>query len=344
MQITDIAKIAGVGVGTVSRVINNHPDVSEKTRAKVKKVIKEHNYVPNNSARLLKMNNTKNICVFVRGIYNPFFSEIIDYIRKEISKAGYFMILQQEDYKNEIDEIRSMVAIAKENKLKGMISLGAQLYDIENELFKDIDIPIVFTSANRLNGKNAEKFSTISIENTYSAYMGVEHLIGKGHKKIAILLGNENDKGIGNARFEGYLKALSDNDIKLNDEYVIYGEFNYKDAYDSTSKLLKKDKNITAIFAISDIMAVGAAKAITDNNLKIGEDIALLGFDGMEVTKYYSPSISTIEQPKKLLAKESINLLLDLINGKSQNKHIVIDTNLIERESSIKEFEHNKDI
>lgn len=344
MQITDIAKIAGVGVGTVSRVINNHPDVSEKTRAKVKKVIKEHNYVPNNSARLLKMNNTKNICVFVRGIYNPFFSEIIDYIRKEISKAGYFMILQQEDYKNEIDEIRSMVAIAKENKVKGMISLGAQLYDIENELFKDIDIPIVFTSANRLNGKNAEKFSTISIENTYSAYMGVEHLIGKGHKKIAILLGNENDKGIGNARFEGYLKALSDNDIKLNDEYVIYGEFNYKDAYDSTSKLLKKDKNITAIFAISDIMAVGAAKAITDNNLKIGEDIALLGFDGMEVTKYYSPSISTIEQPKELLAKESINLLLDLINGKSQNKHIVIDTNLIERESSIKEFEHNKDI
>lgn len=344
MQITDIAKIAGVGVGTVSRVINNHPDVSEKTRAKVKKVIKEHNYVPNNSARLLKMNNTKNICVFVRGIYNPFFSEIIDYIRKEISKAGYFMILQQEDYKNEIDEIRSMVAIAKENKLKGMISLGAQLYDIENELFKDIDIPIVFTSANRLNGKNAEKFSTISIENTYSAYMGVEHLISKGHKKIAILLGNENDKGIGNARFEGYLKALSDNDIKLNDEYVIYGEFNYKDAYDSTSKLLKKDKNITAIFAISDIMAVGAAKAITDNNLKIGEDIALLGFDGMEVTKYYSPSISTIEQPKELLAKESINLLLDIINGKSQNKHIVIDTNLIERESSIKEFEHNKDI
>ena len=344
MQITDIAKIAGVGVGTVSRVINNHPDVSEKTRAKVKKVIKEHNYVPNNSARLLKMNNTKNICVFVRGIYNPFFSEIIDYIRKEISKAGYFMILQQEDYKNEIDEIRSMVAIAKENKLKGMISLGAQLYDIENELIKDIDIPIVFTSANRLNGKNAEKFSTISIENTYSAYMGVEHLISKGHKKIAILLGNENDKGIGNARFEGYLKALSDNDIKLNDEYVIYGEFNYKDAYDSTSKLLKKDKNITAIFAISDIMAVGAAKAITDNNLKIGEDIALLGFDGMEVTKYYSPSISTIEQPKELLAKESINLLLDLINGKSQNKHIVIDTNLIERESSIKEFEHNKDI
>lgn len=344
MQITDIAKIAGVGVGTVSRVINNHPDVSEKTRAKVKKVIKEHNYVPNNSARLLKMNNTKNICVFVRGIYNPFFSEIIDYIRKEISKAGYFMILQQEDYKNEIDEIRSMVAIAKENKLKGMISLGAQLYDIDNKLFKDIDIPIVFTSANRLNGKNAEKFSTISIENTYSAYRGIEHLISKGHKKIAILLGNENDKGIGNARFEGYLKALSDNDIKLNDEYVIYGEFNYKNAYDNTSKLLKRDKNITAIFAISDIMAVGAAKAITDNNLKIGEDIALLGFDGMEITKYYSPSISTIEQPKELLAKESINLLLDLINGKSQNKHIVIDTNLIERESSIKEFEHNNDI
>lgn len=343
MQITDIAKIAGVGVGTVSRVINNHPDVSDKTREKVNKVIKEYNYIPNNSARLLKMNNTKNICVFVRGIYNPFFSEIVDYIRKEISKAGYFMILQQEDYKSEIDEIRSMVAITKENKLKGIISLGAQLDDIGNELFKNIDVPIVFTSPNRLNGENAEKFSTIKIENDHSAYRGIEHLISKGHKKIAILLGDENDKGIGKDRFEGYLRALSDNDIKLNNEYVVYGQFNYKDAYESISKLLKKHRDITAIFAISDIMAVGAAKAITESDLNIGEDIALLGFDGMEITKYYSPSISTIEQPKEVLAKESIKLLLDLINGKSQNKHIVIDTNLIERKSSAKEFKHNKE-
>ena len=97
MHINDIAKLAGVGVGTVSRVINNHSQVSDKTREKVQKVIDDNNYIPNNSARILKMNNTKNIGVLVRGVFNPFFSEIIDTMRKDIEKAGYFMVLHQSD-------------------------------------------------------------------------------------------------------------------------------------------------------------------------------------------------------------------------------------------------------
>lgn len=338
MQIKDIAKIAGVGVGTVSRVINNCPDVSEKTRRKVSKIIEKYNYVPNNNARLLKMNDTKNICVFVRGVYNPFFSEIVNYIREEISKAGYFMILQQEEYKNGTEEIKSMLSLIKENKLKGIISLGAQLYNIDSKLFNEIKIPIVFTSADVLKDNDIDSISTIKVENRYSSYNGVKYLINKGHRNIAILLGDINDKGISIERFNGYKRALFEENFLVNKKYIKYGKYECKSAYEKTLELLEESKEVTAIFAISDLMAVGAAKAITDKGLRVGEDIALLGFDGMDMTKYYFPGISTIEQPKERLAKESINLLLDLINKKSKNKNIVIETNLLERESTIKEF------
>lgn len=338
MQIKDIAKIAGVGVGTVSRVINNCPDVSEKTRMKVSKIIEKYNYVPNNNARLLKMNDTKNICVFVRGVYNPFFSEIVNYIREEISKAGYFMILQQEEYKNGTEEIKSMLSLIKENKLKGIISLGAQLYNIDTKLFNEIKIPIVFTSADVLKDNDIDSISTIKVENRYSSYNGVKYLINKGHRNIAILLGDINDKGISTERFNGYKRALFEENFLVNKKYIKYGKYECKSAYEKTLELLEESKEVTAIFAISDLMAVGAAKAITDKGLRVGEDIALLGFDGMDMTKYYFPGISTIEQPKERLAKESINLLLDLINKKSKNRNIVIETNLLERESTIKEF------
>lgn len=338
MQIKDIAKIAGVGVGTVSRVINNCPDVSEKTRRKVSKIIEKYNYVPNNNARLLKMNDTKNICVFVRGVYNPFFSEIVNYIREEISKAGYFMILQQEEYKNGTEEIKSMLSLIKENKLKGIISLGAQLYNIDSKLFNEIKIPIVFTSAYVLKDNDIDSISTIKVENRYSSYNGVKYLINKGHRNIAILLGDINDKGISIERFNGYKRALFEENFLVNKKYIKYGKYECKSAYEKTLELLEESKEVTAIFAISDLMAVGAAKAITDKGLRVGEDIALLGFDGMDMTKYYFPGISTIEQPKERLAKESINLLLDLINKKSKNRNIVIETNLLERESTIKEF------
>lgn len=338
MQIKDIAKIAGVGVGTVSRVINNCPDVSEKTRRKVSKIIEKYNYVPNNNARLLKMNDTKNICVFVRGVYNPFFSEIVNYIREEISKAGYFMILQQEEYKNGTEEIKSMLSLIKENKLKGIISLGAQLYNIDTKLFNEIKIPIVFTSADVLKDNDIDSISTIKVENRYSSYNGVKYLINKGHRNIAILLGDINDKGISIERFNGYKRALFEENFLVNKKYIKYGKYECKSAYEKTLELLEESKEVTAIFAISDLMAVGAAKAITDKDLRVGEDIALLGFDGMDMTKYYFPGISTIEQPKERLAKESINLLLDLINKKSKNRNIVIETNLLERESTIKEF------
>ncbi|SCJ97127.1 Glucose-resistance amylase regulator [uncultured Clostridium sp.] len=332
MNIRDIAKLSGVGVSTVSRVLNNHPDVKESTRERVMQVIKESNYIPNNSARILKQNNTKNIGIFVKGVFNPFFSEMLNVIGSKINESKYTMILQQNDYglEEDIDTLKSFI---KEKRLQGVICLGGNFVNIDEESFGNIDVPVVLTSVNTEMPNIKDKYSTVGIDNLKSAYDATKHLINLGHKKIAIMLGEKNDLCISWWRYKGYKKALEESNIEINSENMLIGNYDTRTAYDEAKRFLKENKEVTAIFAISDIMAVGVAKAVADCGLKVGKDIAIIGFDGMDISEFYNPGITTMKQPKEAMALKSIELLFALLSGKGDHKHILLDTELIERES-----------
>lgn len=332
MNIRDIARLSGVGVSTVSRVLNNHPDVKESTREKVMQIIKESNYIPNNSARILKQSNTMNIGVLVKGVFNPFFSEIISTIGNKINESKYTMILQQNafTFEQDVDILKSFI---KEKRLQGVICLGGNFDDIDEESFKNIDVPVVLTSVNSITSKGKNNYSTVGIDNLKSSYDATEYLINLGHKNIAIMLGEKNDLCISWWRYKGYKVALEDNGITVDNENLLIGEYDTKTAYNETKKLLERNNKITAIFAISDIMAMGVAKAITDLGLKVGKDISVVGFDGMDFSEFYNPGITTVKQPKEAMASTSVDLLFALMNGKGDHKHILLDTELIERES-----------
>lgn len=332
MNIRDIARLAGVGVSTVSRVINDHPDVKDETREKILKIIKESNYIPNNSARILKKNNTNNIGVLVKGVFNPFFAEMINIIGNRINEAGYTMILQQNDYATE-DDVDNLIAFVKEKRLQGIICLGGNFLNINDESFQFLDIPVVLTSVNTLSKESKSKFSSIGIDNVLAAKASIQYLIDKGHRNIGILLGEKNDVGISGLRLEGYRKALEENNIPYSEENVFIGYYDYSGAYRVTKEIINNRKDITAIFSISDIMAVGAAKSVIDQGLQVGEDISIMGFDGMDISKYYNPGITTVKQPKKNMANNSIDLLLALLAKKEDHKHIIFETKIIERES-----------
>lgn len=332
MNIRDIAKLAGVGVSTVSRVINEHPDVKDETREKILKIIKESNYIPNNSARILKKNYTNNIGVLVKGVFNPFFAEMINIIGNRINEAGYTMILQQNDYATE-DDVDNLIAFVKEKRLQGIICLGGNFLNINDESFQFLDIPVVLTSVNTISKESKSKFSSIGIDNILSAKDSTQYLIDKGHRNIAILLGEKNDVGISGLRLEGYRKALEENDIPYSEDNVFIGDYDYSGAYKVTKEIINNRKDITAIFSISDIMAVGAAKSVIDQGLQVGEDISIIGFDGMDISKYYNPGITTVKQPKKHMANNSIDLLLALLAKKEEHKHIIFETKIIERDS-----------
>lgn len=330
MNIKDIAQMANVSVSTVSRVLNNHPDVRGETRAKVLEVIKKNNYIPNNSARVLKQINTRNIGILVKGVFNPFFSEILKIVSTQVEEAGYTMILQHHNNENDIE---TLLGFIKEKKLQGVICLGGNFLDLTDEVLIDIDAALVLVSVDLVTRKNLKSCSSISINNKEAAYMAVNYLIHKGHREIGLMLGEIADFGVSKERYEGYKKALADHQIPFNDKYILYGEYECKEAYDKALAFLKREKQVTAIFAISDIMAVGVAKAIVHQGYRIGKDISVMGFDGMDFATYYEPSIATIRQPKKAIGLGSVDLLLQLLTGKTENKHIFLDVKLVEGDS-----------
>lgn len=332
MNIKDIARLAQVGVSTVSRVLNNHPDVKESTRQRVLEIIRDSNYIPNNSARILKQHNTKNIGILVKGVFNPFFSEMTNVIGKIINDNGYTMIVRQNDY-NFYQDVDTLIAFIKEKRLQGVICLGGNFIDITDDSFKEVNVPIVLTSVNTASKQGKKYYSSIGIDNVKSAYDATSYLIEEGHRNIGLILGEANDMGQSLRRLEGYKKALDINGIEKDDDLIASGEYSSSGAYKATLKILEKRKDVTAIFVLSDIMAIGAAKAILDSGLRIPEDVSIIGFDGMDESKYYNPSITTVKQPKKLMAKMSMNLLISLINGEAENKHILLDTKLIKRSS-----------
>ncbi len=338
MNIKDIAKLAGVGVSTVSRVLNNHPDVKKETRDKVLEIIKEHNYVPNNSARILKSNNMKHIGVLVKGVFNPFFSEMLKIIEMHINQIGYTMILhhyydQNDSYSSEGEVLVSFI---KEKRLQGVICLGGNFEGIREESFEGLDVPIVLTSVDSSIQISSNLFSCVGIDNEKAAYEATNYLIQKGHKHIGMVLGDEFDAGVSNRRAIGYMRALEENHIPINKAYITLGGYDFEPAYESVKKLLSEEEHITAIFAISDIMAIGAGKAIIDLGYKIGEDISILGFDGLDFGKYYNPALTTIKQPQRQMAYDSINLLVQLIEKKCENQRCVLETKLVERMSVYK--------
>ena len=332
MNIRDIARLSGVGVSTVSRVLNNHQDVKASTREKVMKVIRDSNYVPNNSARILKQNNTNNIGVLVKGVFNPLFSEMTSIIGNKINASKYVMILEQNDYTFE-DDFENLQSFIKEKRLQGVICLGGNFETVTVDRINSLEVPVVLTSVNTLFENEEGGYSSVGINNVEAAYNATKYLIELGHENIVVMIGEQNDLGISWSRLRGFKMALEENNLEFNPDNMLVGDYNSGTAYEVMRGFLKDHREITAVFAISDVMAIGIAKAIVDEGLEIGEDISLMGFDGMDMTKYYNPGITTVRQPKNEMAEKSAELLLALLNGNEENKHIVLKTELIIRES-----------
>lgn len=332
MNIKDIAKIAGVGVSTVSRVINNHPDVKQDTREKIQEIIQKYNYIPNTSARMLKQNNNSYIGVLVKGGFNPFFSEMVKEIGAEIEKTPYTMILQHDDTNG--SDMDALVTFVKERKLKGVIYLGGNFEEVPKIRFEHLGCHSVLLCSNiSEKQQKANTFSSVGIDDYHAAYEAMAYIIKKGHRKIGLVIGEKQDRGVGRKRLKGYLDCIAHCGVDKENVFLIEGKYCYDKAYTETLACLKEASHLTALCAMADTMAVGAAKAVSDVGKVIGKDIAVMGFDGMEIATYYNPSLTTVEQPRVQIAKEGIQLLLKQIEQKATHEHIILPTKLLKRAS-----------
>lgn len=329
--IKDIARLSGVGVSTVSRVINNYPGVNSTTRAKILEVIEQCNYIPNSNAKSLKQLNSQIIGIIVKGMLNPFFTGIIVELQHNIEKAGYVPFV---NYIDELDdEILSAKQFLSEKKGAGIIFLGGSATNREEEL-ELFNKPCVFATSVAKNC-NIPNVSSVSIDDRQASRLAINKLISCNHKDILVIGGAMlSNTDLVHDRYLGIVDAFKENDMKFNkDDMYKETKFSYEYSYSVMDKCIKSGKHFTAVFAMSDIIAIGAVKCITDNGLSVPRDISIIGFDGIDIGQYYNPTLTTIRQPYQKIASNAVNILVKSIRNKNYSEHMLLDGELIEGKS-----------
>ncbi|MCL1820219.1 MAG: LacI family transcriptional regulator [Oscillospiraceae bacterium] len=322
VNIFDIAKLTGVSTSTVSRVLNGHPEVSQKTRLRVQQAISEHRYIPNNSARSLSRISTDAIVVVVSGVTNPFFSRMISIIQAELEKRHYTMILQDYDPGSDTDIVDLAVSLYKEKRPRGLMFLGGN-FESGHRRLRQLNIPVMLATTTILAETDRSWFSSITIDDEREAYNMASYICRNGHKRIAII-GNHQLRTIGLdkiLREHGY----SATEAKIKDE----ASFSFETGYLAARKLLEIG-SYTCVFCFSDILAIGAMKAIRDKGLRIPEDISVVGFDGIEAGFYMNPALTTVKQPLEEIALHSVKGLINSIESGESYGHIVMPTTMVE--------------
>lgn len=339
LTIKDIARLCGTSVSTVSRVLNNHPDVSETMRAKVLEIMRENHFVPNNSARSLVIRESDLIAVVVRGLTNPFFSMLIKTMEYAIDSYGYAMALHQ--ISSSEDELKAAAQLEREKRLKGIILLGGRFNYSPMEVAA-INVPFVCcTYTNTFGALDENRYSSVAIDDMEEASRAVDYLIKNGHRRIGALIERTDGGSISQLRYEGYIGALEKGRLKPDNSLVACaGSFEMADAYTATKALLERS-NPTALFAISDSMAIAAIKAAADSGIKVPDQLSIIAIDGLEQSKYCVPTLTTLEQPADDLARRSVDILAGLLGAEIENTHVFMETRLREGGSVIELLKPN---
>lgn len=335
ITIKDVAKLCGVGVSTVSRAINDHPDINPETKQMIMKVIEENNYIPNNSARNLKRSDSKTIAVLVKGVDNPFFEKMICVIEEEIRKKKYSMVVHHVEAQE--GEVAAALELERQKKLCGMIFLGGFYSETSEDLAK-VKVPVVLVTSAKPQLEANGAYSSVSVDDVKESCRMVDYLCQLGHKRIAILTATMHDESVGKLRLQGYKKALERHNIEINENLIKYmkdnEDYSMKCGYILMKELLESQEEISSVFAISDSLAIGACRAIHEAGLGVPEDIAVAGFDGLDMGAYYIPTLTTIVQPVEEIAKEAVKILFHVIKKKAIHTHKFFEGELVIREST----------
>lgn len=332
MTIKDIARLSGYGVGTVSRVLNNHPDVSEKARAKIMEVVEANDFQPNSNAKHLKMQASSSIHIIVKGTKNFLFADIVEQMQDLFLSNGEETSLHYLD--EEANEVKYAIQLCKERNPKGIAFLGANLEYFRND-FKDINIPcvIVTNSASELPFRDLSSVTTCDEEASYAA---IDYLASRGHRHIGVIGGTLSGSQISRRRLSGARKAFEKNHLPFDQELQYQTcRFSMEAGYEAAKKLIDRMPEVTAIFSTSDVVGMGVLRAIHDMGKKVPEDISVIGYDGVEISNYCNPRMTTIVQDTRKLAQTGVDLLLQRIDRPYDAVHYVTPFRLLERESVI---------
>lgn len=333
--IRDVAKLAGVSVATVSRVINQSGYVNKQTEDKILDSMSRLQFTPNTLARGLANKKTDSIALIIPNITNPFFPELVQAVEDAANRYGYTLLLGN-SYNNEENALQ-YIQIFKNRFVDGVLIFASHQFDSKDlSAIDEIQIPTVVIDKAL---DNNQSFSAHN-RNFMGAAMAMEHLKSIGCKNIAHIRGPEKLYPA-RERFRGY-REVEEKQGNFNPSYVEQGDFSMESGLEATLRLIDKHPEIDGIFAANDLMAVGCLKALQRRGKKVPDEVALIGYDGIQLLKMFEPEISTIAIPIYEIGNTAVSVLIDLINGKENrigvNSNIMdeFDVQLIQRASTTK--------
>lgn len=331
VSLKTMAQILGVSIPTVSRALKDSPEISRELCEKVKKLAKELNYRPNPFAISLRKNSPRIIGVIVPDIVTHFFASILSGIEDMAIANGYFIIIttSHESYEHEKRNIESLINI----RVEGVIAcLSQETTDYSHLMaLKNINIPLILFDRVCLT----DQLSSVVSDGSHSAEIATQHLIDYGSKRIAFI-GGSNHLDIVKQRKHGYLEALRNNHIPIEKELVVCKKIDYDEGKLATEKLLSLPNPPDAILAMNDTLAFAAIETIKKHQLKIPEDIAIIGYTDEQHANYVDPKLSAVSHQTYRMGETACKLLIEQIKGDRTIKQVVIPTSLQIRESSIK--------
>lgn len=330
MTIKDLAAKTGYAVGTVSRALNNHPNVSEKARRAILKAAQESGFELNVNAKQLKQQHSNTILVITKGTANELFGEMLESIQKLVAQTHYQLVV---DYMDEdLNEVVRAIQLCREKKPLGLLFLGGNSQNFARD-FDKIDIPAVLVT-NDASTLSFPNLSSVSTDDVEAALRAIDTLISLGHRKIVIVGGDRQVSDTARLRYEGCLRSFSEHGIDFDPDKDYQGvRFSSRDGYRATNALLAEGREFTAIFAIADVMAIGAIRALWENGKRVPEDVSVMGVDGLPLGMYLVPQLSTISQSVRQMAMRSVEILLDAIEMGSPAIHETVPFGVHKRES-----------
>ncbi|GGG09423.1 catabolite control protein A [Paenibacillus abyssi] len=330
VTIYDVAREAGVSMATVSRVVNNNPNVKPQTRKKVFEAIERLGYRPNAVARGLASKKTTTVGVVIPDISNAIFAEVARGIEDIANMYHYNIILCNADKKKE-KEIR-VINTLLEKQVDGLLFMGGAVTDEHIQAFKTANVPIVLCATTDEQGT----IPSVDIDHEAAAFDAVSSLIAQGHKSIAMISGTLQDPANGYARFQGYKRALETAGLAYDEELVRVGNYRYESGIEAMKYFLELNNKPTAVFAATDEMAIGAIHAIQDFGLKVPDDISVISVDNSRMASMVRPQLTTVAQPMYDIGAVSMRLLTKLMKKENVDQSkVVLPHELISRQSVI---------
>lgn len=333
VTIYDIAKVLNVTAATVSRALNNNKNISEATKKLVLETAEKMNYEPNKLALALKSGKSNNIGVIVPRINTNFFSSVIRGIEDELNPSGYHIIICQShnDETKEVNNIESLI----NSQVEAIFLSTSSKSSTQFEKILKKNIPLIFFDRK----KTMDGVSSVTIDDFAGGYMATQHLIDQGCRKIAHLASGDFEIEIFHDRHEGYKQALLDNGIDYREDYVIHTKSKIDEGKVAVAQLFELDEKPDAIFSSSDFVALGAIQELKARNIKIPEDIAVIGFANEPFTNFEELSISSIDQFPEEMGKMTARVFLEQMDASENikiDKKVVMEPKLIIRKSSKK--------